>query len=63
MIKQIDLAPTLSILAGVSPLYDSLALPAFDLLDVPGDYGTALLSRFRQIMGDRTNSRSFPNSG
>ena len=56
MIKQMDLAPTLSILAGVSPFYESLALPAFDLLDIPGDYATSLLSRFRQIMGDRTNS-------
>jgi len=50
------MAPTLSILAGVSPFYASLALPAFDLLDIDSEYNASLLSAFRQIIGDRSDS-------
>jgi hypothetical protein len=57
-IKQIDLAPTLSALAGVSPIYDSLALPAFDLLDIDTEYKNSLLNIFSQRMGTQPESLS-----
>jgi Phosphopentomutase len=47
---QIDWAPTLSILAGVSPFYKSPALPALDLLSLPSEYRSILLSKFSQII-------------
>ncbi len=49
-VLQIDWAPTLSILAGVSPFYKSTALPALDLLSLTPEYRSILLSRFSQII-------------
>ena len=39
-VLQIDWAPTLSLLAGVSPFYASPALPAIDLLSLPPEYSS-----------------------
>lgn len=49
-VLQIDWAPTLSILAGVSPFYKSTALPALDLLSLPPEYCSVLLSKFSRII-------------
>jgi len=49
-VLQIDWAPTLSILAGVSPFYKSTALPALDLLSLPPEYRSILLSKFSRII-------------
>jgi hypothetical protein len=43
---QIDWAPTLSLLAGVSPLYESPALPAIDLLEVSPEATSLVLRVF-----------------
>lgn len=52
-ILQIDWAPTLSILAGVSPFYASPALPALDLLSLPPEYRSGLIRRFsKRITGN-----------
>lgn len=48
-ILQIDWAPTLSILAGVSPFYDSPALPALDLIKLSAEDNSILLKEFSQI--------------
>ena len=47
-ILQIDWAPTLSILAGVSPYYNSLALPDFGLLKLSAGEQLGLLKGFSQ---------------
>jgi len=47
-ILQIDWAPTLSILAGVSPYYNSLALPDFGLLKLSPGEQLSLLKGFSQ---------------
>ena len=49
-VLQIDWAPTLSILAGVSPFYKSTALPALDLLSLPPGYRSILISKFSQVI-------------
>lgn len=54
-ILQIDWAPTLSILAGVSPFYASPALPALDLLLLPSEYSTGLIRNFSQKIADNPN--------
>ncbi|MHC4182860.1 MAG: alkaline phosphatase family protein, partial [Planctomycetota bacterium] len=52
-ILQIDWAPTLSILAGVSPFYTSPALPALDLLLLPSEYSSELIRNFsKKIVGN-----------
>ena len=48
-VLQIDWAPTLSVLSGVSPFYDSPALPALDLLDAPEGDKSLLSGRFSRI--------------
>lgn len=45
-VLQIDWAPTLSLLAGVSPFYDTPALPNLDLIELPAEDRASLLSRF-----------------
>lgn len=47
-ILQIDWAPTLSLLAGVSPFYPSLALPALDLIKVSDRQHSLFLKEFSQ---------------
>ena len=54
-VLQIDWAPTLSILAGVSPFYTSPALPALDLLSLPPEYHSLLLRKFSKIIAGETN--------
>ena len=54
-ILQIDLAPTLSILAGVSPFYKSAALPALDLLSLPPERHSLLLRKFSEIIAGNSN--------
>lgn len=49
-ILQIDWAPTLSILAGVSPFYNSPALPALDLIKIPENEASVLLKKFSEII-------------
>ena len=49
-VLQIDWAPTLSLLAGVSPFYDSPALPNLDLIQVPEKDRLALLQKFSKVM-------------
>lgn len=54
-VLQIDWAPTLSILAGVSPFYSSPALPALDLLLLPLEYKSLLLGKFSEIITGNSN--------
>lgn len=54
-VVQIDWAPTLSILAGVSPFYASLALPALDLLLLPPEYSSGLLRKFSKRLAADSN--------
>ncbi len=56
-ILQIDWAPTLSILAGVSPFYASPALPALDLLSLSPENRSILINKFSEkIVGDSSIS-------
>lgn len=57
-ILQIDLAPTLSLLAGVSPLYDSPALPALDILDLSPEVKSKLLEKFSVLITGEQNGLS-----
>jgi hypothetical protein len=54
-VLQIDWAPTLSILAGVSPFYTSPALPALDLLSLPPEHHSFLLRTFSNIYSESSN--------
>jgi hypothetical protein len=54
-ILQIDWAPTLSILAGVSPFYEPLALPALDLLLLPPEHSSGLLRNFSKRVAIDSN--------
>jgi hypothetical protein len=54
-VLQIDWAPTLSILAGVSPFYTSQALPALDLLSLPPEHHSLLLRKFSKIIAGHSN--------
>jgi hypothetical protein len=54
-VLQIDWAPTLSVLAGISPFYKSSALPALDLLSLPSEYRSILLSKFSKIITGNSN--------
>ena len=54
-VLQIDWAPTLSILAGVSPFYASPALPALDLLSLTHDYRSNLLRKFSIKIAAKAN--------
>ncbi len=54
-ILQIDLAPTLSILAGVSPFYSSPALPALDLLLLSPEYSSSLIGEFSKKITGNSN--------
>ena len=47
---QIDWAPTLSILAGVSPFYDTPALPNLDLLELPDEVKANLLQKYNRAI-------------
>jgi len=49
-VLQIDWAPTLSILAGVSPFYESPALPALDLLNLSPEANNILLKEFSRVI-------------
>jgi len=57
-IMQIDLAPTLSILAGVSPIYDSPALPALDLFEFSDKTNSIILHGFSPATTGVTSSLS-----
>ncbi len=48
-VLQIDWAPTLSLLAGVSPFYPSLALPALDLMSGATDQYSLIKKEFTRI--------------
>jgi len=50
-VLQIDWAPTLSILVGVSPFYPSLAVPALDTLQLPEEEKTRLVRAFSKVLG------------
>jgi hypothetical protein len=54
-VLQIDWAPTLSILAGISPFYTSPALPALDLLSLPPEHHSFLLRTFSDIFSGNPN--------
>lgn len=54
-VVQIDWAPTLSILAGVSPFYTPLALPSLDLLLLPPEYSSDLLREFSKRIAADSN--------
>lgn len=54
-VLQIDWAPTLSILSGVSPFYTSPALPALDLLSLPPQHHSFLLRTFSNIFTGNSN--------
>ncbi|MBL7136606.1 MAG: alkaline phosphatase family protein [Candidatus Marinimicrobia bacterium] len=45
-ILQIDWTPTISILAGVSPFYNSPALPALDMLELSDEIESSILQEF-----------------
>ncbi|NOZ20413.1 MAG: hypothetical protein GXP25_04910 [Planctomycetes bacterium] len=51
-VAQIDWAPTLSLLAGVRPLYPTPAVPALDLLDMPPARERAILDSLSRRFGD-----------
>lgn len=57
-ILQIDWAPTLSFLAGVSPFYPTPALPAFDLLKLPEEEKVKLLTRFSKALSRTSREAS-----
>ena len=54
-ILQIDWAPTLSILAGVSPFYASPALPALDLLSLSPENRSVLIHKFSEKIAGNSN--------
>ena len=54
-ILQIDWAPTLSILSGVSPFYTSPALPALDLLSLPPERCSVLINKFSENLAGHSN--------
>lgn len=54
-ILQIDWAPTLSLLADVSPFYASQALPALDLLLLPSEYSAGLIRDFSKRITGNSN--------
>ena len=54
-ILQIDWAPTLSILSGVSPFYASPALPALDLLSLPSEHRSVLINNFSERLAADSN--------
>ncbi len=58
-ILQIDWAPTLSILAGVSPYYNSPALPDLDLLNLSSNDQSRLLKEFSQRITQSSAKLSF----
>ena len=49
-VLQIDWAPTLSILAGVSPFYESPALPALDLLKLPAEDKSMMIKLLSKVI-------------
>ena len=55
-VLQIDWAPTLSILAGISPFYNSPALPALDLIKLSPENTTVLLEKFSYVTDRTLNS-------
>ncbi|MBT5305937.1 MAG: hypothetical protein HN862_15835 [Candidatus Scalindua sp.] len=57
-VLQIDWAPTLSLLAGVSPFYASPALPAIDLLSLPPEYSSGLIRTFSKRITGNSNISS-----
>jgi hypothetical protein len=57
---QLDWAPTLSILAGVSPFYPSLGVPALDVLDLPEADDGRLLRAFGRLVCGRDDLGDLP---
>jgi hypothetical protein len=55
-ILQIDWAPTLSVLAGVSPFYTASALPALDLITLPAKDHAFLLKKFAEVIAETPGS-------
>lgn len=54
-IWQIDLAPTLSVLSGVSPFYNPQALPAINLLKLPDEEKSILVREFSRFITGASN--------
>ncbi|MCR4288811.1 MAG: alkaline phosphatase family protein [Candidatus Scalindua sp.] len=54
-VLQIDWAPTLSLLAGVSPFYASSALPALDILSLSPENHSILINKFSEKIVGNSN--------
>ncbi len=54
-IIQIDLAPTLSVLSGISPFYHNLSLPALDLIKEADEKYAAILKEYSRLYTGNDN--------
>lgn len=57
-VLQIDWAPTLSLLAGLSPFYPTPALPAVELLQLSGEQTASLARAYARLFGGASSAAS-----